>query len=61
MKKDIDVNEVRKNLKIRDKLDIDGGNFIKPINAIEINTTDLLIGEVYSIMLNYIYKVINKE
>lgn len=61
MKKDIDVNEVRKNLKIRDKLDIDGGNFIKPINAIEINTTDLSIGEVYSIMLNYIYKVINKE
>lgn len=52
----ISIDEIRKNLKIRDDLDINGGNFIKPKNAIEINTTNYTIDEVFRIMVNYIKK-----
>ena len=54
--KNVDINTIRENLLIRDKLDIDGGNFIKPQNAIEIDTTNLSLNEVYSIMLEKIKK-----
>ena len=50
----IDINVIRKDLKIRDDLDINGGNFIKPTNAIEIDTTNYSIEEVYKIMINKI-------
>lgn len=50
----ISKNEIRKNLLKRDDLDINGGNFIKPEDAIEINTTNKTINEVFSIMLEKI-------
>ena len=59
----IDINEIRKDLKIRDELDINGGNFVKPDNAIEIDTTNYSLDEVYNIMINEINKEIlrNRE
>ena len=53
-----DINEVRENLRKRDDWDINGGNFIKPIDAIEIDTTDKTLDEVYAIMLEEIKKII---
>ena len=52
----VDIEEIRKNLKIRDELDINGGNFVKPENAIEIDTTNKNIDEVFQIMMEEIYK-----
>lgn len=52
--KSVDIETIRKDLKIRDDLDINGGNFIKPINAIEIDTTNYSIDEVYKIMIDKI-------
>lgn len=52
--KNVDINTIRDNLLIRDRLDIDGGNFIKPKNVIEIDTTNLSINEVYNIMIKKI-------
>lgn len=48
------IETIRNNLKIRDDLDINGGNFIKPSNAIEINTTNYTIDEVFEIMMKII-------
>jgi cytidylate kinase len=50
----IDIDTIRNDLKVRDDLDINCGNFIKPIGAIEIDTTNLSIEEVYEIMINKI-------
>lgn len=58
--RNIDINEIRENLKIIDDLDLNGGNFVKPKNAIEIDTTNYTLDEVYQIMINEIYKVIKK-
>lgn len=52
----VDIEEIRKNLKIRDDLDINRGNFVKPENAIEIDTTNKNIDEVFQIMIEEIYK-----
>lgn len=52
--KSIDIETIRSNLIIRDKLDIEGNNFIKPKDAIEIDTTNLSINDVYNIMLEKI-------
>lgn len=54
LKKNIDKNIIRENLKKVDDVDINEGNFIKPENAIEINTSNLSIDEVYNIMINHI-------
>ncbi len=51
-KKDIPIDIIRQNLKIRDDLDINGGNFIKPDDAINIDTTNLSLEQVYNIILN---------
>lgn len=56
--KNISIDEIRKNLKIRDDLDINGGNFVKPKDAIEIDTTNYSLEEVYQIMIDEINKVI---
>jgi cytidylate kinase len=48
------IDTIRKNLIIRDKIDIEGDNFVKPNDAIEIDTTDLSINDVYNIMLEKI-------
>jgi cytidylate kinase len=50
----IDIDTIRNDLKVRDDLDINCGNFIKPMGAIEIDTTNLSIEEVYEIMINKI-------
>ncbi len=47
----LDINEVRKNLRIRDDLDINGGNFVKPQNAIAIDTTNRNIDEIFEFMI----------
>ena len=52
--KSIDIETIRSNLIIRDKLDIEGNNFIKPKDAIEIDTTNLSINDVYNINLEKI-------
>ena len=54
----VDIEEIRNNLKIRDELDINRGNFVKPENAIEIDTTNKNIDEVFQIMMEEIYKKI---
>ena len=54
----VDINEIRENLIHRDDLDLNGGNFVKPVDAIEINTTNYTLDEVYEIMMKEIYKVV---
>ena len=54
LKKNIDKNIIRENLKKVDDVDINEGNFIKPENAIEIDTSNLSIDKVYNIMINHI-------
>ena len=56
--KNVDINEIRENLRIRDDLDLNGGNFVKPKDAIEIDTTNYTLDEVYNIMIDEINKVI---
>ena len=56
--KSIDIEEIRKNLHTIDDIDINGGNFIKPKDAIEINTTNLSIDEVYNVMMEKISKIV---
>jgi len=53
-KQNVTYDEIYNNLKNRDKKDILDGNFIKPVNAIEIDTTNLSLDEVLDIMLSYI-------
>ena len=55
-KPNINIEELRKNLKLRDDLDLNGGNFVKPVDAFEINTSDLNIEEVLKIIINKIKK-----
>lgn len=50
----IDIEIIRNDLKIRDELDLNGGNFIKPLDAFEIDTTNYTIEEVFEIMKNKI-------
>lgn len=50
----IDIETIRNDLKIRDDLDLNGGNFVKPINAFEIDTTNYTIEEIFEIMKNEI-------
>ncbi len=47
----IDIEEIRHNLEVIDYIDINGGNFVKPENAIEIDTTNKSIEEVFDIMM----------
>lgn len=54
MQKNVDIEEIRENLKVRDDLDINGGNFIKPTDAYNIDTTNLSIEEVYDKIINVI-------
>ncbi len=50
----VNIEEIRQNLKEIDNLDINCGNFVKPQKAIEINTTNKNIQEVYEIMMKEI-------
>lgn len=50
----INKEEIRKNLLLLDDLDINHGNFIKPSNAISINTSNYTIEELYKKMTTII-------
>lgn len=50
------IETIRKNLQERDEVDLNGGNFVKPLKAIEINTTNYTIDEVYNLMMQEINK-----
>lgn len=51
------INEIRENLKLRDYIEINEGHFIKPDGAIEIDTTNKSLDEVYELMLKEIKKI----
>lgn len=53
-KEQITLEEVYNNLKNRDDKDILDNNFVKPTNAIEIDTSNKTIEEVLNIMLSHI-------
>ena len=53
-KQNVTRDEVYNNLANRDKKDIEDNSFIKPENAIEIDTSDKTIEEVFNLMLSYI-------
>lgn len=48
--------EIQKELLMIDELDINHGNFIKPLHAIEIDTTNYAIEEIYQKMITIIDK-----
>lgn len=51
---EITLEEIYNDLKNRDEKDVLDGNFVKPDNAIEIDTTNLNLDEVLDVMLSYI-------
>ena len=53
-KQEVTYDEIYNDLKNRDEKDIRDGNFIKPNDAIEIDTTNLSLEEVLNVMLSYI-------
>ena len=53
-KQNVTRDEVYENLKNRDEKDILDNNFVKPIDAIEIDTSDKNLDEVFNMMLSYI-------
>lgn len=59
-KQDVDINVIRENLKVRDDLDINGGNFVKPNDAYEIDTSLKTIDEVYEEMIRIINENLTK-
>ena len=61
MQENVDIEEIRENLKVRDDLDINGGNFIKPTEAYNIDTTNLSIEEVYGKIINVILDTKNNR
>ena len=61
MQENVDIEELRENLKVRDDLDINGGNFIKPTDAYNIDTTNLSIEEVYGKIINVILDIKNNR
>ena len=59
--KSVDINEIRENLRIRDDLDLNGGNFVEPNDAIRIDTSNLSLDEIYDFMMEKITEKINKS
>lgn len=57
--KKITLDEARNNLKLIDEIDINGGNFIKPQDATQIDTSNKNLDEVYKIMMENISKKYN--
>ena len=52
-----DIKEIRENLKLRDLIEINEGHFIKPEDAIEIDTTNKTLDEVYELILKEVIKI----
>lgn len=59
--RNITTEEAEQHLTRIDDMDLNDGNFVKPIGAIEIDTTNLSLDEVYQTMMNRIKKVLDKE
>ena len=55
-REDVSLEQIKNNLEQRDKKDIEDKSFIKPKEAIEIDTSNLEIDEVLKIMLKYVKK-----
>lgn len=55
--KGLTIEQAQKEIEERDQKDIESGNFLKPKNAIEIDTTILSIDEIVDIMLEKINNV----
>lgn len=55
--KGLTIEQAQKEIEERDQKDIESGNFLKPKNAIEIDTTILSIDEIVDIMLKKINNV----
>ena len=55
------IEEAEKHLAQIDDMDLNDGNFIKPIGAIEIDTTNLSLDEVYQTMMNSINRVLDRK
>lgn len=53
-RQEVTLEQIYNDLKNRDEKDINDGNFIKPENAIEIDTTNLNLKEALNKMLSYI-------
>lgn len=51
------IEEVRNSLKKIDEVDLNEGNFVKPVGAIEIDTTNKSLDEVFEIMIREIKRV----
>lgn len=58
---EMNLEEVYKSLKLRDEIDLNGKNFVKPEKAIEIDTTNKTVDEVFSIMQKYINEYLNRQ
>lgn len=58
LEKETSIEEIRRNLKIRDDFDINGGNFVKPAYAIEIDTSQMTLNEVYDFMMEKINNIL---
>ena len=55
-REDVSLEQIKNNLEQRDKKDIEDKSFIKPKEAIEIDTSNLEIDEVLKNMLKYVKK-----
>ncbi len=55
-RENVSLEQIKNNLEQRDKKDIEDKSFIKPKEAIEIDTSNLEIDEVLKIMLKYVKK-----
>lgn len=59
--RNIKIEEAEKHLAQIDDMDLNDGNFIKPVGAIEIDTTNLSLDEVYQTMMNSINRVLDRK
>lgn len=57
----VSIDAAIKHLKRIDEIDINDGNFVKPNKSIEIDTTNLNLGEVYEIMVMEINNFIKEN
>lgn len=55
----VNIEDIRKEIKIIDSIETENKLFVKPESAIEIDTSNKSIDEIYKIMLEEIYKKVN--
>lgn len=59
--RNITIEEAEKHLTRIDDMDLNDGNFVKPIGAIEIDTTNLSLDQVYETMMTRINRAIERN